>query len=56
MVATLAVDATSVQAQPPSYGGIGATVAGFNAAHQNGPGQPPAGITYYRIEDTRAGV
>src|SRR5262249_19488605 len=55
IAAILAVGASRLQAQPPSYGGIGATVASFDAAHQNGPGHPPAGITYYRVDWARGG-
>ena len=51
----LAAGASSLQAQPPSYGGIGATVTAFNAAHQNGPGHPPVGMTYYRVDSAHGG-
>jgi hypothetical protein len=56
VAATLALGASPLQAQPsPPYGGIGATVARFNAAHQNGYGHPPVGITYYRVDSDRGG-
>ena len=53
--ALLAVVAAPVQARTTPYGGIGATVAGFYAAHPHGTGAPPAGTTYYRIDITRGG-
>jgi hypothetical protein len=45
----------AAQAREPAYGGIGATIAHFNAAHANGRGKPPAGTTYYRVDRTRNG-
>ena len=57
IVAILAalLGASPLQAHDPAYGGVGATIAQFNAAHTNRPGTPPAGTTYYRIERTRNG-
>jgi hypothetical protein len=53
---TLALSASPPQAQPsPVYSGIGATVAAFKAAHQNGYGHPPVGITYYRVDWAHGG-
>jgi len=56
IVASLvAAGASPLQAREPAYGGIGATIAHFNAAHANRRGKPPAGTTYYRIDRTRNG-
>jgi hypothetical protein len=55
VIAAILVVVASPEAQPPSYGGIGATVAAFTAAHRNGPGEPPVGVTYYRVDAARGG-
>ena len=55
IAALVAVGASPSQAREPAYGGIGATIADFNAAHANGRGNPPAGTTYYRVDRTRNG-
>ena len=55
IAALVAVGASPLQAREPAYGGIGATIAHFNAAHANGRGNPPAGTTYYRIDRARNG-
>jgi hypothetical protein len=55
IAALVAVGASPLQAREPAYGGIGATIAHFNAAHANRPGNPPAGTTYYRVDRTRNG-
>ena len=55
MAAIFASVAAPLQAQTPSYGGIGATVANFNAANPNSVGKPPAGVTYYRVGSTQSG-
>jgi hypothetical protein len=55
MATTVLLGPSLLQAQPPSYSGLGATVASFNAAHQNGAGHPPAGVTYYRVDWARGG-
>lgn len=55
MAAIFASVAAPLQAQTPSYGGIGATVANFNAVNPNGVGKPPAGVTYYRVGSTQSG-
>jgi hypothetical protein len=52
---TVAVAAASSQALTHSYGGIGATVGSFKADHQDAPGKPPKGPTYYRLGKTRRG-
>ena len=49
------VAASPLQAREPVYGGIGATIAQFAAAHPNRPGKPSAGTVYYRIDATRNG-
>ena len=51
IAALVAVGASPLQAREPAYGGIGATVAHFNAAHANGRGNPPAGTTYYGLTE-----
>ena len=55
IAALVAVAASPLQAREPAYGGIGATIAQFNAAHPNRPGKPSAGTIYYRIDTTRNG-
>ena len=55
IAALVAVGASPLQAREPAYGGIGATIAHFNAAHANRPGKPSAGTVYYRIDTTRNG-
>ena len=51
--AVLAPIAAPLQAGTLAYGGIGATVANFYAANPHGTGTPPAGTTYYEVDDTR---
>jgi hypothetical protein len=53
--AVLALVAAPLQARTPAYGGIGATVANFDAANPHGTGTPPPGTTYYQVDDTRGG-
>lgn len=53
-VAVVAFRALPVQARPP-YAGVGATVASFEAAHTNGRGNPPPGVTYFRATVTHNG-
>jgi hypothetical protein len=55
VLATAAAAAAPLQARTPVYGGIGATIANFQAAHRNAAGRPPAGVTYYRMGDTLDG-
>jgi hypothetical protein len=55
VVIMAAAFALPLQARTPSYGGIGATVAAFTAAHRDGPGVPPVGVTYYRVDVARGG-
>ena len=50
-----AAAASSLQVPTPSYGGIGATFRNFKADHQDAPGKPPKGTTYYRVDETRRG-
>lgn len=50
MTAIFAFVAAPLQARTPSYVGIGATVANFYAVNPHGPGKPPAGTTYYRVD------
>ncbi len=45
---------SQLQARTPPYGGVGATVASFNAANQNRPGKPSAGATYDRVGGTQS--
>ena len=47
--------AAPLQARAPTYGGIGATVASFDAVNAHGSGKPPTGATYYRVGSTRGG-
>jgi hypothetical protein len=55
-VGALAAEAAPAAHRAPApYGGIGATVAQFKAAHATAPGRPPAGTTYYRIDQVRNG-
>jgi hypothetical protein len=54
-VGTWAAAAAPRRTAVTPYGGIGARVAAFKAAHANSPGRPPAGITYYRIDQVRNG-
>jgi hypothetical protein len=53
LICVCAFPAEAAPAAP--YGGIGATVAQFEAAHATAPGAPPAGTTYYRIDHVRNG-
>jgi hypothetical protein len=55
VAALVTAGASPLQAREPAYGGIGATIAQFNAAHANSPGKPPVGTTYYRVDGTRNG-
>ena len=55
IAALVAVGASPLQAREPAYGGIGATIARFNAARAHGLGKPPAGMTYYRVDGIRNG-
>ena len=54
-VAAWAAEAAPRRTAAMPYGGIGATVVEFNAAHATAPGRPPAGTTHYRIEHVRNG-
>lgn len=56
----LLVVATTAGASPSgastlTYGGIGATLADFSASNPDGPGKPPPGTTYYRIDRAQNG-
>jgi hypothetical protein len=55
LVVAASAAAAPLQARTTPYGGIGATVANFRVDHPNGPGAPPRGTTYYRIDQTRDG-
>jgi len=55
MCGTSAVGAAPLRGRTLAYGGIGATVASFYAANPHGVGRPPAGGSYYRVDDTRSG-
>jgi hypothetical protein len=54
VAAAVACIATPVSAQP-TYGGVGAFASDFDAQNAHGPGRPPLGGAYYRIDDARAG-
>jgi hypothetical protein len=54
-VASIALPGSAGARNVGAYGGIGATVADFAAAHPDGLGKPPAGTTYYHINSTRGG-
>jgi hypothetical protein len=53
-VAVFAFLASPLQAQT-SYGGVGASLVSFEAAHTDAPGKPPAGVTYFRATVTHNG-
>src|SRR5215471_10054886 len=55
VLAVAAAAASSPRALTPSYAGIGATLGNFKADHQDAPGNPPRGTTYYRVDETRRG-
>jgi hypothetical protein len=53
--AATAAGASPLRTKTLPYGGIGATVADFDAANPHGTGIPPAGTTYYRVDQTLDG-
>lgn len=53
-VANVAFLASPLQARTV-YAGVGSTLASFEAAHTNGPGDPPPGVTYFRATVTHDG-
>jgi hypothetical protein len=55
VASTAAFVAAPLQAGTAAYGGLGATTARFYAANPHGVGMPPAGKTYYRVDETRKG-
>jgi hypothetical protein len=55
MCGTSAVGAAPLRGRALAYGGIGATVASFYTANPHGVGRPPAGKSYYRVDETRNG-
>jgi hypothetical protein len=56
VAAIFAFVAAPLQAETAAYGGLGATPARFYAANPHGAGTPPAGQTYYRIDETQKGT
>ena len=54
VAAAVAWIATPVSAHP-TYGGVGAAVADFDALNAHGSAAPPLGRAYYEVDDTRAG-
>jgi hypothetical protein len=55
VAAIFAFVAAPLQAGTPAYGGVGARLASFDAANAHGVGTPPAGQTYYQVDNTRQG-
>jgi hypothetical protein len=51
----LSASVTTPVTAGPLYAGIGAPVASFYARNPDGPGKPPVGVTYYRVDSSRNG-